>query len=125
MPDPSQLSEPFSNRRDAQHPVRWSPADGDTPAYLTLKGAVERLTRWGIVNAEQSLLAGALLRTDFAFYAIDDPDEDPTGPAQPDPELGEMRPCPACGAPLAEDETHWSLFPEPMGGYVCPILDFP
>jgi hypothetical protein len=87
MPSPSQLSEPFSNRRDAQHPVRWSPADGDTPAYLTLKGAAERLERYGVSNAEQSLLGGALLRTRIAFYAIDDPAEDPTGPAQPDPEL--------------------------------------
>jgi len=32
----------------------------------------------------------------------------------------ETRPCPACGAPLAAADTHWSLFPEPMGGYVCP-----
>ena len=30
------------------------------------------------------------------------------------------RPCPACGAALKPSETHWSLFPEPMGGYVCP-----
>jgi hypothetical protein len=33
----------------------------------------------------------------------------------------ETRPCPACGARLREDETHWSLYPEPMGGYVCPV----
>ena len=31
-----------------------------------------------------------------------------------------IRPCPACGAPLAEGETHWSIFPSPMGGYICP-----
>ena len=30
------------------------------------------------------------------------------------------RPCPACGAALAPADTHWSLFPEPMGGYLCP-----
>ena len=37
-----------------------------------------------------------------------------------DPEAN-LRPCPACGAPLKADETHWSLFPEPMGGYICPV----
>jgi hypothetical protein len=30
------------------------------------------------------------------------------------------RPCPACGAMLAYNETHWSLGPAPMGGYICP-----
>jgi hypothetical protein len=33
---------------------------------------------------------------------------------------GEARACPACGATLRADETHWSIFPEPMGDYVCP-----
>jgi hypothetical protein len=33
---------------------------------------------------------------------------------------GETRACPACGATLRADETHWSIFPEPMGDYVCP-----
>lgn len=32
----------------------------------------------------------------------------------------EVRPCPACGAPIGIAESHWSLFPEPMGGWVCP-----
>jgi len=32
------------------------------------------------------------------------------------------RPCPACGETLGPDETHWSLFPAPMGGYICPRL---
>lgn len=32
----------------------------------------------------------------------------------------ETRPCPACGAALKGDETHWSIYPSPMGGYVCP-----
>jgi hypothetical protein len=36
-------------------------------------------------------------------------------------EPGAYRPCPACGAVLGRDETHWSLMPEPMGGYVCPV----
>jgi hypothetical protein len=35
----------------------------------------------------------------------------------------DTRPCPACGAQLRSDDTHWSLFPEPMGGYVCPRVD--
>ena len=30
------------------------------------------------------------------------------------------RPCPACDVLLAEEQTHWSLGPEPIGGYVCP-----
>jgi uncharacterized Zn finger protein (UPF0148 family) len=34
----------------------------------------------------------------------------------------DTRPCPACGATLRPDDTHWSLFPEPMGGYVCPAV---
>ena len=42
-------------------------------------------------------------------------------PSLPDrTEAGESRPCPACGVLLRPDETHWSLGPEPMGGYVCP-----
>jgi hypothetical protein len=67
------LSEPFARERDTNHPVRWSPADGDMPAYLTVKGAAERLERYGVSSAEHSLLAGAVLRTPFAFYAIDEP----------------------------------------------------
>jgi len=35
--------------------------------------------------------------------------------------MTDPRPCPACGAPLSIEDTHWSLFPEPMGGYVCPV----
>jgi len=38
----------------------------------------------------------------------------------PSPDTAGLRDCPACGAPLADDETHWSIFPEPMGDYVCP-----
>ena len=48
------------------------------------------------------------------------------GEADPEPAgepEGETRPCPACGAPLRDDETHWSLFPEPMGGYACPVAE--
>ncbi len=65
--------EPFSDRCDAEHPVLWQPADGDTPAYLTLKGAVERLAGYGYDadSARRVLLAGHPLRTPFAFYRID------------------------------------------------------
>lgn len=37
-----------------------------------------------------------------------------------DPINGPERPCPACGAMLAPSETHWSIIPAPMGGYICP-----
>lgn len=68
------MKEPFSDTRDAEHPVRWSPADGDTPAYLTLKGAVERLTRDGgdPEKVREHLLRGGQERTMFAFYQIDE-----------------------------------------------------
>ena len=68
------LKEPFSSTRDDQHPVRWSPADGDTPAYLTLKGAVERLAGYGHdpVEAEARLRRHQPIRTPFAFYMIDE-----------------------------------------------------
>lgn len=68
------LREPFSTTRDEAHPVRWSPADGDTPAYLTLKGAVERLTGYGYdpVEVRAGLLAHRPYRTPFAFYMIDE-----------------------------------------------------
>jgi hypothetical protein len=71
-----QLKEPFSTTRDEQHPVRWSPADGDTPAYLTLKGALERLAGYGYEAAEtrERLLRHVPVRTPFAFYMIDEPD---------------------------------------------------
>lgn len=32
----------------------------------------------------------------------------------------ETRPCPACGAALARDDTHWSIFHCPAGCYLCP-----
>jgi hypothetical protein len=74
--DTTQLYEPFARERDALHPVRWSPADGDTPAFLTLKGAAERLFNYGIGESVDDvaamLQAGTLLRTPFAFYAIDE-----------------------------------------------------
>jgi hypothetical protein len=76
------LTEPFSRTRDEQHPVRWSPADGDTPAYLTLKGAGERLARYfGETHTDPDeaaqmwiaeLQTGRPLRTPFAFYQIDE-----------------------------------------------------
>lgn len=67
------LKEPFSFFRDTEHPVRWSPADGDTPVYLTVKGALERLAGYHIDPAvtERTLLSGVPLRTPFAFYMID------------------------------------------------------
>lgn len=70
-----ELQEPWARERDTEHPVRWSPADGDTPAFLTLKGAVERLTRDGGNPAavRDGLLAGRPYRTMFAFYQIDEP----------------------------------------------------
>lgn len=74
-PSAEDLKEPFARFRDAQHPVRWSPADGDTPAYLTLKGAGERLARYSggdPTEYEGLLLTGRLLRTPFAYYAIDE-----------------------------------------------------
>jgi hypothetical protein len=73
------LFEPWNATRDAAHPVRWSPADGDTPAYLTLKGAAERLAGYGIAAdvARSTLLAGQQLRTPFAFYQIDTPIDTP------------------------------------------------
>lgn len=40
---------------------------------------------------------------------------------EPD-ELDDLRPCPSCGASFRAAETHWSLFPEPMGGYICPTV---
>jgi hypothetical protein len=44
--------------------------------------------------------------------------EEPVGAlSQPEEDT---RPCPACGATLRESDTHWSLYPSPMGGYVCP-----
>jgi hypothetical protein len=72
------MQEPFSTTRDEQHPVRWSPADGDTPAYLTLKGAVERLSRWFGDTEEiaAGLKRGQVFRTDFAFYKVDDVEGD-------------------------------------------------
>lgn len=65
--------EPWAERLDCAHPVRWSPADGDTPRYLTLAGAVERLSRdGGDADAIRAgLLAGQVYRTAFAFYKID------------------------------------------------------
>lgn len=77
------LQEPFARERDAEHPVRWSPADGDTPAYLTLKGAAERLARffgrgqdWTEAQAVEwycaELATGRPLRTPFAFYQVDE-----------------------------------------------------
>lgn len=67
------LAEPFSERRDAEHPVTWQPADGDTPAYITLKGACERLAGYGHdpEAARRTLLDGHPIRTPFAFYRID------------------------------------------------------
>lgn len=55
-----------------------------------------------------------------AYGAVGDLPEYRSPVAGPDAGEPEQRPCPACGALLREDETHWSLFPEPMGGYVCP-----
>lgn len=46
----------------------------------------------------------------------------PDGFSYGDPVV-ETRPCPACGAALRPEDTHWSLWPEPMGGYVCPAVD--
>jgi hypothetical protein len=69
------MAEPFSRQRNAEHPVRWSPADGDTPAYLTLKGAGERLAKTNGGDPKEYeglLLEGRLLRSMFAFYAIDE-----------------------------------------------------
>lgn len=68
------MREPFSETLDREHPVRWSPADGDTPMYLTLKGAIERLGSWGFdpERVEAYLLEGGSLRTSFAFYQIDE-----------------------------------------------------
>lgn len=44
--------------------------------------------------------------------------------AEPESEPeAETRPCPACGAALLPDQTHWSLFPDPMGGWECPVDD--
>lgn len=67
------LREPFSSTRDEQHPVTWQPADGDEPAYLTLKGAVERLAGYGHdpAMAERILRDGHPLRTPYAFYKIE------------------------------------------------------
>ena len=87
---PTDLQEPFARERDDAHPVRWSPADGDTPAYLTLKGAAERLARYfggDPADYEADLLCGGPTRTPFAFYQIDDP-IDPNGPDGYDPTLG-------------------------------------
>lgn len=74
----TRLQEPWSRERDAAHPVRWSPADGDTPAYLTLKGAAERLASYyGDPERDVDFWTGALqdgrpLRTPFAFYQVDE-----------------------------------------------------
>lgn len=71
------LREPFSRTRDDAHPVRWSPADGDTPAYLTLRGAVERLAGYYTDEPpwiETTLRKGVPIRTPFAFYMIDKED---------------------------------------------------
>lgn len=72
----TQPEGPFARFRDADHPVRWSPADGDTPAYLTIKGAAERLRRYFPADFardfEEDLKAGQILRTPFAYYAIDE-----------------------------------------------------
>lgn len=76
MATAEQLQEPWSRTRDAEHPVRWSPADGDTPAYLTLRGAAERLSGYrtdSVDDIAALLLQGVPLRTPFAFYAIDEP----------------------------------------------------
>lgn len=94
----SDLAEPFARERDSEHPVRWSPADGDTPAYLTLKGAVERLTRDGgdPVAVREGLQAGRQFRTMFAFYQLDEHPAEPVADA-----LGVMT-CRICAKPTRQ-----------------------
>jgi hypothetical protein len=75
------LDEPFSRTQDRDHPVRWSPADGDTPAYLTLKGAAERLASHFALDRKDvewyayELAAGRRFQTAVAFYVVDEPFE--------------------------------------------------
>lgn len=71
---PDDLDEPWSRHADDEHPIRWSPADGDTPAHLTLEEAIERLLRGGAYDDRESVEAllrqGVTLRTEFAFYQL-------------------------------------------------------
>ena len=69
------MKEPFSDRPDAEHPVRWNSADGNETAWITRKGAVERLEGYGMdpafVREHFSALGRGPLRTPFAFYELD------------------------------------------------------
>lgn len=59
----------------------------------------------------RSLLEASLddIRDDLQRNEADTDDED-------------LRPCPSCGMTLRADATHWSLLPDPMGGYICPTI---
>ena len=64
--------DPWSDVLDAEHPVRWSPADGrGADKFLTRSGARGRLAGY-YVDADlvmENLLAGSTIRTPFAFYS--------------------------------------------------------
>jgi hypothetical protein len=63
-------SDLFADSPDAEHSVRWQPADGDSPKFVPMFEAVRRLENYGIEDAEKLLREGQTLRTPFAFYAL-------------------------------------------------------
>ena len=60
----------FAPLPDAEHSVRWQPADGDDPAFMPMFEAVRRLEGYGFTDVEQTLRSGATMRTPFAFYRL-------------------------------------------------------
>ena len=64
--------DPFADQPDADHPIRWLPANGEPAKYLPLTEAVRRLVGYGFTedDATRGLLAGAPFRTPFAFYQL-------------------------------------------------------
>jgi hypothetical protein len=73
--------DPWSDVLDAEHPVRWRPADDDHPGlrapdkFITLKGAADRLARYGFWHETtvDDLVAGRELRTPYASYSLELP----------------------------------------------------
>lgn len=74
MPAKGTQTDLFAERPDAEHSVRWQPANGDEPAFIPLFEAVRRLGGHGYdeAEAEAMLRSGTTLRTPFAFYRIDE-----------------------------------------------------
>lgn len=67
----------FAEHPDAEHPIRWQPADGDVPRYIPVFEAVRRLSGYYVDTdesgsgwIERTLRSGVPLRTPAAFYQL-------------------------------------------------------